>query len=597
MKKSHVILIVAVISCHCMNSHAQQRFERDRESVFQKYHMHGQVGSVVTVGDDLACDYSVLQDAIAAQPAEIRLANNKTYDASTINSTNIGFPLTLVGGFDDCIDATNNIIGLQKSVIASSSNTSTLILDGTHNINLANLIIQDGEFGLFVTAAFTGVLSIYNVSLTANYIGLELRQVQGYTIAEDLIVEENDNPLAGQSSKGSGIACRSPGLLYVVGNSSISNNTSDYAAGVYLKDGCEMIMVGGNDPNLGNGISANIADKEGAGVYIENDGHFIATGGLLEIEGINYGDQRYPFNVSDNSTLGQQNGLGRGGAFYAAGSDAVIELTNVSITNNNALQGGGFNLRDGASVKVSDSKECWSDIGCNHILNNRSIQAGGAFFIFNGSTVELRGARIEQNRASRGMFALINGSNSELTIESSFLTKNGNNGQGSYADQSLVTVENNGVFNGVNLTVADNASTDHVFINNSATLMLAGSYVYNPLGGPFLTTQNQASSQLNCLLLDDTNNLAGQNYTLMSQSEYVNTFVDPGLSDYHTLETAVGIDFCSDFGAAQSDIDFEITGVDDPTRVDIDGVFDVGADENLASDPLFKDGFDQSIKN
>jgi hypothetical protein len=70
-------------------------------------------------------------------------------------------------------------------------------------------------------------------------------------------------------------------------------------------------------------------------------------------------------------------------------------------------------------------------------------------------------------------------------------------------------------------------------------------------------------------------------------------FVNAPGGDYHLSETSPMIDVCAD-DPQGTDIDLEPRGVDDPLTLDIDGTFDVGADE-LQPDPnalIFSDGFE-----
>ena len=590
MTKIQLLVFMLFLLAYTFKGITQEQFERDRDAAFQANQSRGQQGSVVTVGGDVTCDFSDLQTAVNSQPTEVRMATNSTYTDILLNQTTINADINLVGGFDDCTDAANNVPGSQKAVINGSSTVPAINISGSNNINVSGVILQQAVHGIRVGTGYTGKLSLHDVVSRQNRIGILVLSLQSRIFAEDLVVTDNNNP----SGNGSGIRCDEASIIDVVGNSSITNNRADNGgAGITLQNNCVMTMVAGDIPNASR-IAGNIINTLGGGIAVFSGARFIGSGDQVEIGGIFYGNDNTALRIEDNETAIQN--LGFGGGIYVSDSDSVVDLSDVVVSNNEALRGGGIYANDQAQVFVSQNdRHCWSDNACNLFISNEASQAGGAVYLIDGARVEISNSRITGHRASRSLFALVNGQNSELIATSNFIDENGDSGQNGFTDLTVLTVENGGLFSGANLTIVDNLNTDKVLINDSATLTLSGSYVYNPLGGAFLINQNQGVSNLTCLFVDAANNLAAPGVTLMSQLDYSNTFENPFAGNYRTQTSAVGLDQCSGQGLVLKDIDLNNTGYDDPNTANGSGPYDVGAHENIFNDIIFKNGFEPSI--
>jgi len=497
--------------------------------------------------------------------------------------------INLVGWLDRLQAATDNELGKQKSIVNWDPTTPAINISGAYNSNLANITVEQAVHGIRVGTGYTGKLSLYNLEAKLNRIGILVEATQSEMFAEDILVQNNSNP----NGSAAGISCKAASVLTVVGNSIISDNVAmNLGAGLSLQSDCVMTMVAGTDSNVEH-ISRNSVSTFGGGVYVDSGAQFMGTGDVVEIDGISYGSNNTALQIVENET--QLGPAGFGGGIYTQGTNTQVVLSDVNLSRNKALRGGAVYASVLAQVLITQSDRlCWSNTACNLIDSNESTQAGGALYLIGGVKAEIHNTRITKNRASRGLFALVIGQNAELRVFSSIVDSNGNNGQNGFTDATVLTVENQAVFTGGNLTVVDNLTTDKVFINDNAVLSLSGSYIYNPQGGAFLINQNQGVANLDCLFVDAINNLSAPDVTVMSALDYNNSFANPTVGEYRTKNTATGLDQCSDQGLALLDIDLNNTGYDDPNVTNVLGAYDAGAHENISSDVIFENGFEQS---
>ncbi|WP_395377315.1 hypothetical protein [Marinicella sp. W31] len=570
-----------------MNSYVQanERFERERQAV-----MNGQInGTVVSVGIDNDCDFQIgtntFQDAINSGAVEIRLATNATYDPVIISGN--GSSLNIIGGYGDCQDANNNVRSSQKSVVLGLSGVAGLDIDGV-NVNISGVQVQQADDGLRIANTSNIEVVLDNVEINNNGAGIRIDAAQVDMFAEDIRIHHNNAP------NGSGINCNSAANIIIVGNSSIDNNQATIGGGAFLSGGCDLTMVGGDNLSAEAGITMNTGQQIGGGVTVAASSitsRFVGIGDLIDIEGITYGNLNEPLIISANQTL---MGASVGGGIFAEGIEAEVKLTNTAILLNTANNGAGIYANNGANVTFNRStQKCWSENGCNYLGLNGAAQAGGAVYVSGGAKLNASYTQITRNRASVGIAAFVKDQNSQLTIESSFISQNGDSGNGIYTDDNVIQVESLGIAVLVHNTIVDNNSINQVLRNDGSILALRGSYLYNPNGGAFVSTVNNGGSFFSCLLVDDANNTAVPEVNLMSSSDYTNTFVNPALGDYHTLATASGLDYCAQqITTIDRDIDNELRGYDDPNIINNNGSFDVGAHENLGSDIIFNNGFE-----
>ena len=584
----NIMILSALALVYGADVSSKERFERERQNVLNTLASVNGNG-VVSVGIDSDCDFQIgsntLQDAINSGAVEVRVATNATY--APINITGNNTSINIVGGYSDCQDASNNILSNQKSIINGTSGTVGVEINGV-NVNMSGMQIQQADDGMAFNNTSGIKVILDNIEINNNGAGIRINASEVDIFAEDIRIHHND------AFNGSGINCNSNASIVIVGNSSIDNNQASIGAGASLFGGCSLTMVGGDNLTADAGITMNTSGQIGGGVVVGGATaatRFTGIGGLAVIEGITYGNLNEPLIISGNQTL---MGASVGGGIFAEGTNVEVELVNTAILLNTARNGGGVFANNGASVSFSRSEQtCWSQNGCNFIGLNGASLAGGGVYVSGEATLDLTHAQVTGNRASVGIVALVKDQNSQLNIESSFISHNGDGGSGIYTDDNVIQVESLGIAVLVHNTIVDNNSVNQVLRNDGSLLAVRGSYLYNTNGGPFISTVNNGGSFLGCLLVDDANNTSVPEVGLMTSSDYNNTFINPTIGDYHTAETASGLDYCGQqIAVINTDIDNELRGYDDPNIVNQGGAHDVGAHENYASDIIFENDFE-----
>ena len=587
MRLKYTTAVLVFLMGQTFQLSAHERFERERQAVLAA--QADISGNFVSVGIDNDCDFQIgsatFQDAINSGAVEIRLATNTTYTPAVISGN--GGNLNIIGGYGDCQDANNDVRSNQKSVVNGMSGVAGLQIDGV-NVNVSGLQIQQADDGLLIANTANIEVVLDRVEINNNGAGIRIDSALVDVFAEDIRIHHNN------ATNGSGINCNALSSIVIVGNSSIDHNQASIGGGASLSGGCSLTMVGGDNLTPESGISMNTGEQIGGGVAIFSStapGRFVGIGGEAVIQGITYGNPNEPFLISTNQTL---MGASVGGGIFAEGPAVNVELTNTAILLNTASQGAGVYANNGANVTLGrTTQKCWSEIGCNYLGLNGATQNGGAIYVSGSAQFKATHAQITRNRASAGLAAYVKDVNSVLTIESSFISKNGDSGNAPYSDDNVIQVESAGIAILAHNTIVDNNSVNQVLRNDGSILTLRGSYLYNPNGGPFVSTVNNGAEFFNCLLADDTNNMMTSDVGLMSSTDYANTFINPGSGDYHTLITASGLDYCpQQITTIDTDIDNELRGYDDPNVVNSNGRFDVGAHENYASDIIFANDFE-----
>lgn len=540
---------------------------------------------LVTVGGDVNCDFQIgvsgsLQDAIMFGADETRLATNTQYNFITANS----IPLHLVGGYDNCQDAVDNIIGVNKSIINGIINLETAITAINSQMTLENLILQNGDTGLLSINGVTQ-LKLKNI-IVQNNIGGSGIVIQNFNGAlfEDVRITEN------QSAIGAGLFC-SQSSLSIVGESSIDHNHAigGTGGGIYSNN-CDITLVGGSNLSFPAGLSDNTSDTLGGGVYMQNNSQLFITGGNLVIDNVNYGDKSKPFTFYNNETVSPTpSAIRHGGGIYSDNSQ--IEITNISMVNNHALgNGGAVYAINNSTVNINSTYgDCWSNIACNFIgLNTAEI--GGAFLFGDNTVASIKSSQITQNRANIATVVNV-GTSSTLNLESSFVFSNGDNGIPPFSDIGMIRVNNASQFNMQHTTVVDNASLANVTqVLGQSDALMVNSILYNPTVGPYIDVISGTNSA-QCLFVDPMNNMTSAQVIAISAATYNGAFVNTSNGDYHLTDTTTLIDSCqSPPNSSALDVDGQAIGYDDPMFGAGLIIYDVGADE--ITDVLFMNGFE-----
>jgi len=562
----------------------------------------------LTVGGDASCDFNTstqsIQDAIDTGIGEVRVATNGLHNKSvSIVNKNV----KLRGGYVDCSAANNDIqttrtdlivtVGTIQSVIniSGSSQRNTIELE---NFNLTGL----GLSAVSVYNAYAEILLknvvMQNTVVVPNGIfpagvsggGVFIAQSNVKFDMVDTIIMQNFAPKAG------GLYCRGSGIeITMSGNSGLAQNTTTgKGGGAYITEGCTFTMYSGiaNPSALTTvGISANIADEEGGGIYADLGGQIILNG-HQDCSQACIGDNINPVSVNHNKSNAGISSGERGGGIYITGSGTTAKAYAVLFSENLSPNGGAVYVNDFASLTVARlSKDCWDPVKCNYFFKNRALGAGTGGAIQNDQGfIKISSAYFEENDGRTGSVLYAFGSNSHNNFESCVFNHNNNQGTG---DKYVIRAAVSSSVEITHSTFADNYITNtSVFgITSDSELRLFSSIINEPDGD--VLAANPGNVVSDCLMIHEAFSLSGTNSTNIFLDDP--EFVDRNNRDYHlNMNTSPAIDVCDDSVAniQFNDIDFDVRGIDDNNVININGPFDIGADEAVINDVIFKNGFE-----
>lgn len=564
----------------------------------------GGFGNIVSVGTGTGCDVSTVQEGIDnGNEVSVHLSNNQVFHENlTIDGAS---DLVIVGGFDSCEDAENNIPGENGySVINGdidddgTGDGSVLQIEGSGVVSLKNLKITNGLQGFMPfghngggvsTLGFDGQLKLSDMLVVANQGnaggGLSVRNGEtDVSIGNNVFIHSNS------ATTGGGIWCDSSALIEFqpeAVNSGIALNNAFIGGGVTLIGDCHMRMFNGryelmNDLDF-RGIVSNSATKNGGGVYLSN-------GAVLELVGEN--ESGTPVNISANrADVDQQDG-GNGGGIYATGENTKVIAKNVFFEKNQAESGAGIYLDENAELTIErGSGICWNQKHCNLIENNTAQKSAGAILANNGAQFSIKQTVIQDNRANNALVALIENGASGM-FHGNVITHNGNGGQ-SFDDNYLMRVHSGAELNILFSTITDNQAVLGVFRTDApdmTPLSIYGSIIYDEDSGDVVVGPG-VHTDIRCVNVHEDNSFNG------SQIFFGNPlFKAPFIRDYHLAKNSPMIDKCFPNANVDisDDIDGETRGWNDPTVFNgvIPKFYDVGADETYENDIIFKNGFE-----
>lgn len=548
----------------------------------------------VTVGSD-GCGFTTIQAAIDAGPDRIRV----TQETFNENLTLFNQSIKIIGGYVNCSSAASDINLTGRTTINANNIATGLFI--SHNntddtsIELSNLKFEFGKAGDSDLAG--GVLvhgnAQTNFELTNVIIsdsdgsGLGLINV-GSAILKDSKIEDNTD------SNGGGIYSSNSDIT-VYGHSIIQSNTAtNFGGGVYLTNASLFKMYSTSNFNSATGILFNVALKKGGGIYADLASTVFIISEKIEL-GIGY--------VGNNSSLvdiisnraGDINNSGDGGAVYISGTNTVFTMHDGLIRHNSATgDGGGIAVENNANLIITHPPDyhCKNDTHCNEIYDNRAgidNSLGGAISMKSGSTAFIGNTHFEENEADFGNAIYLLDANTEITVEGSSFYRNiaAGDRDGTYVIRG---------FTGTKATIAfssfknNNANTS-TFGFYQADLTLAGVIVHDSTGTPVLSG-SQSTVTNYCILAHDTSTLTGFNLIQSIPSPYV----EASGNNIHLKSDTLAIDACdtSAYSPVFKDTDQQNRNFDTATP-NLDGAYDMGADEYWADEIIFKDGFDIHI--
>lgn len=428
----------------------------------------------ITVGTDAACDRpaSAFQSSINDfNQDEIRVTNQQNYDAISMVNKNV----MIIGGFNNCNDASNNIVSNIKTTISGNNSVSAITINTSsgagnahkdiiiENINVINgssnfgagiqingnvsVVISNAEIqnnsssnkggGLYINGAngsdvILTAINVHDNSATNDGGGIYMSETARVTINDSLINSNSSKSGAGISVKGpesifnindsiisqniainygGGIDCVSANKIYFKGNSSIDNNESQFGGGVALATGCQF------SSSVGDNLSLLLVEY---GIHqnfasLFGGGVFLTNGARLDL----IGDAIHYANVTSNqvSTVN-----GKGGGIYAANENTYVRSINARINANVAHRGAAIYMNSSAKFHMRRSSgECFGDQICSEIGNNNSSSSGTITTASCGS-VDIYQTKIYNNIGNYAVVANFNGN----TIDSCGSTLEGN---------------------------------------------------------------------------------------------------------------------------------------------------------------------------
>ena len=553
----------------------------------------------VTIGGDASCDFNTstdtIQDAIRTGIGEIRLANTGNYNQSfTIDNIDI----KISGGYANCDDAINNNLSATKTSILGTIGPveSIIYIRGStlrNSIILENLILTGADNSAITAIDVNATIQLNNVNIQQNNLangfsggGIFMSGGNADFSLIDTLISQNS------ANRGGGIYCLGSELsVSLFGNSGVSLNTAaGEGGGVFVSSGCQLTIYSGTSSPTAlslKGISANLADAQGGGIYADLGAKVVLYGHQLCTDGC-IGDNSNPVNVNHNRSDADSSGSERGGGIYLTGAGTTVDIYAGLISENISPNGGGIYINDLASLTVARLfEDCWDNVKCNYFFKNSSIGAGtgGAIQSDQGS-LNISSTYFEENESRTGSALYAFGGNSISIIEGSVFNHNNNQGTG---DKFVIRAAAAAKVVVVHSTFADN------FIQNSSTFGITPNSELNLFSSIIQDTDgsvldiNPGATIIDCVMTHETSSFTGTDVFLNDPG-----FVDSNNRNYHLSPNSLAIDVCDNSQSMTqfTDIDFEGRGAENIDVININGAFDIGADETLGNDIIFNNGFE-----
>jgi hypothetical protein len=519
--------------------------------------------------------------------------------------------LVISGGFASCADAANGVAGVAgaRSTIAPASGRALQVQQGgTAAMTLAfDHLVLSGTIG-----ADGGALRIVgNAALATRNVVVTL---------DDSIVRDS----AANGARGGGIAVQDANLNLL--RSEVSANVATRGGGLY----CQRAIVflddhpttlgsaaagGGNQAVLQGGgawldqgcsldlrgvISNNVAGLDGGGAYV-------AAGGALYV-GAGTGNSLAAI-VANAANTGDVAGGHGGGAVFASGVGAQVDVTNAFFGYNSAGSFGGTadNSVGGAIALVGGAgllarrynTPCWNDRSCVQFFANTVQGRGAAVYADTDAEVRVADSLFNSNAAPAPNGSVLDLGNGSATrvVENSYLVQN-------QPGSSVVRLSGGNVLLRSNV-IADNDYADAAIELNFVNAEIRGVSVWQPGRTKYLNIGGGPDAQVYCVFSDS----ASAEWPLAAQVVLTGNpvFRAPHDYDYRVYPRNGGhisdvVDRCLP-AHLQSPLapDLVLDAIGQARNVDLasisnaPGPIDVGPSEEQGEfgDLIFRDSFDQ----
>jgi len=569
-------------------------------------------GSVSIIGIGSQCNFATIQAGIDSGAQELRIVNNIVFtETLMIVDQNIN----MRGGFNNCLDAFNNIQqenGLQgvthtkidHTGLSTSSMVSIFGATQRNEVALEYFHLTGASTSPIESIGADVILRLNNVNIDHNIMengntGGGILIIGGSTTAiiVDTMITENE------ASSGGGIYCDSFQSAIVISgeksgisqNSATGTNLTGKGGAVYLTNGCNFTMTSGSK-NINQsstlGITGNSSKEHGGGVFANNGSDIFLIG--QEFDGVGVVGT-FPINVSYNTSDSDNNGDEEGGGIYISGADSRLLIFGGLINHNTSPNGGGVYVNDDAlMVAIKFEGNCWSPIHCNLFQGNIATNSTGGAIYNNQAQIAIGNSYFEDNQAGTGTAIYSTGNTATNVIVNSVFNHNSDSNN-SLFDQFVIRAFDGAIVEIYYSTFADNDVQSSVFgISLTSSLTILSSIVDEISG--LVVNNNPGTIDANCLIANDLTNISGTN--LVSTDPQ---FIDRNNRNYHLNPLlSPAIDFCEDIvinsNKLDIDIDDQIRGFDDPIIINRDNnplaTYDIGADESYGNEIIFIDGFE-----
>ncbi|GJM10438.1 MAG: hypothetical protein DHS20C11_27140 [Lysobacteraceae bacterium] len=568
----------------------------------------GIISTVGTTGPG-SCDFTTIQAAIDGGANLVRVVQGTYVE----NLSVVDRDIDIQGGYASCADAESGNLPMDPdaaSTVVDPGSLTALNVSGSGSSNLVSIVNMQfsGGSGFFAPGGI-GIsgdndVSLDNVNIVDNFGtlggGVLVTGGSAALLVENSFINNNQS-----NTDGGGLACTDSGIIIVGAYVQISGNHADENGGGISADNCAVLSFAGDDIVFGRvpmltGILGNTANQHGGGIYAEQGAGIFLSGAEcfgLFCNGNPFAPARLSANQADadmNATLGGDDG--DGGGLYATGAGTTVSLGNTWIDQNSAgRDGGGIYVTSGVELlmgAIQGSPCAFS--GCSRIFGNTA------------------GATVSSGTWGGGITVIA----SAVNVLQTLIEANTSNGPGTgvYVSSPTTAVfEGNMFFNQIPITrTPAGTSTSYTFFLNSSEATLA----YNTFArnnAPLAVIGLGSMATLNFLgsVVDDesvdafslnggtlvTDCSAAHETTSAGNPAGLSTligdpFVDAIGYDFHIVPGSELEDACdaSVFPDPEPDLDGDSRGFDNPDFPDLEGPYDIGADETLTSDIIFADG-------
>ncbi len=532
---------------------------------------------------------AVVRAAITPEGDTIAISENTSHTSSAALAQGTGGNVT-IRGVTSCTDLSPQ----RRTIVTTRGN---LFEYSNVNLTIRDLRLTSGpDGGRLLRASGAMLLTLEDTQIDTG------KAISGGNIhvtngASMVALAGTEISFGTADTNGGGIFCSGPGTVALTQGSIVTDNRAETNGGGIYATGCAVnVLAGGPAPDGGTfGIVNNSAGSDGGGIYGRSgaDIRVAGTNGTAAVVGFNF------------ATL-------FGGGIAIEGQTTVATIWDAEIISNLAFRrGGGLYVADGAELEMDRTLPvCSRGVLCsalsgNTVADTPATTLAGAIAVETGGRAEIRQTFIAGNGdGDNARIARVDGAGSTLLIEGSVLFQNDPRG-------TKIVASNGGVVQVAYTSAWRNTSDDlpsqffaadsngqiavyaSIIIEGDGTALGGGGFdrIFAPAG-------TGASYIADCVMAHETDSFPGTADTNRVETDAAAVWVNPASGDPHLRPDTVAIDYCDTtvYAPVDRDIDDEVRGIDDPSRPNLLGPFDIGADERSVPPVglIFADGFEST---